>query len=52
MERQESDAVVDARVQGAVDVIDWSAVGLEWPEGLTLDPSSTSAEVVGNVGGS
>ena len=47
-ERRESDAVVEARAQGAVDVVDWSSVGLEWTEGLTLGPSSASLEIAGS----
>ena len=51
-ERRESDAAVDARVQGAVDVIDWSSVGLNWTEGLTLGPSSASLGIAESSGGS
>lgn len=51
-ERRESEAVVEARAQGAVDVIDWSAVGLEWSEGFTLGPSEASAGPLGSAGGS
>jgi len=51
-ESRETDAVVDSRAQGAVDVIDWSSVGLEWPEGLTLGPSSASLGIAESSGGS
>ena len=52
LDRRELDAVVDARAQGAVDVIDWSSVGLDWTEGLTLGPSSASLGIAESSGGS
>src|SRR3569833_782425 len=51
-ESRETAAVVDSRAQGAVGVIDWSSVGLEWPEGLTLGPSSASLGIAESSGGS
>ena len=52
LDRRELDAVVGARAQGAVDVIDWTSVGLDWTEGLTLGPSSASLGIAESSGGS